>query len=172
MIVKDRVRQTSSTTGQGTLSMSGGAIAGFSKFSQAFSSDTPTFYVIEEGSNWEVGMGTFYSSTDLLTRDVVLASSDGLNKINCAGSQFVFITLPAGKAIYADSGNMVNATGVNLGVSGIVFSDSTSQTTAAVSMPGATGVLIDANTSEYFYAHDQCGCHGSQGHCRARWSFG
>ena len=83
MIVKDRVRQqVPGGGGTGTLTLTGGAINGFLRFAGAFSSDTPTYYAIEDGSSWEVGMGTYYASSDTITRDIILASSDSGNHID------------------------------------------------------------------------------------------
>ena len=130
LVVKDRVQETSNTTGTGTFTL-GGAVTGFQSFS-AIGNGNTTYYAIVGGSQWEVGIGTYVSSGTTLSRDTVLASSTGSKIDFAAGSKNVFCTYPADKAIYDDaSGNAIdlgtpssvtltNATGLPLttGVSG------------------------------------------------------
>jgi hypothetical protein len=109
LVVKDRVRETTTTTGTGTLTLSG-AVTGFQSFSNALSDGDTTYYGISEGStgNWEVGLGTFTSSGTTLARTTVLASSNSGSAINLTATADVFITQPAGKAAYFDgSGDLV-----------------------------------------------------------------
>jgi hypothetical protein len=65
----DRVKETSTTTGTGTLTL-GGAATGFQTFSGAFGNGVSVYYVISGGSEWEVGIGTTGAGT--LSRDTVL----------------------------------------------------------------------------------------------------
>ena len=104
LVVKDRVRETTSTTGTGTLTLAGAA-AGFQSFSSALSDGDTTYYAISEGSTgeWEVGIGTFTASGTTLSRDTVLSSSNSGSKISLTDVADVFITQPAGKAAYFDA---------------------------------------------------------------------
>lgn len=99
--IADRVRETSTTTGTGTLSLAG-AVSGFRSFVSAIGTGNNTYYVISDGVNWEVGIGTVTSGApNTLSRDTVLSNSLGnTTKVNFgAGSKDVAVTLPASKAI-------------------------------------------------------------------------
>ena len=122
--LKDRVKELTTTTGTGTLTLVS-APTGFRRFSAALSDGDTTYYAIESGSSWEVGVGTYSANT--LARTTVLASSNSNALINItAARSFVFISYIADKATYKDgSGRIVS------GAAGIIFSDATVQTTAA-----------------------------------------
>jgi len=93
-VVKDRVKVTSTTTGTGTFTL-GSAVAGFQDFS-AIGNANQTYYCITNGTDWEVGIGTYTSSGTTLSRDTVLESSNSNNKVDwAAGSKDVFCTYPA-----------------------------------------------------------------------------
>ena len=101
LVVKDRVRETTTTTGTGTITL-GGAATGFQSFSVIGDSNT-TFYTIQlaNTNEWEVGIGTYTSSGTTLSRDTILESSNGGTAVNfSAGTKDVFVTYPAEKAIY------------------------------------------------------------------------
>ena len=101
LVVKDRVRETTTTTGTGTITL-GGAATGFQSFSVIGDTNT-TFYTIQlaNTNEWEVGVGTYTLSGTTLSRDTILESSNGGSAVNfSAGSKDVFVTYPAEKAIY------------------------------------------------------------------------
>ena len=101
LVVKDRVRETTTTTGTGTITL-GGAATGFQSFSVIGNANT-TFYTIQlaNTNEWEVGIGTYTSSGTTLSRDTILESSNGGSAVNfSAGTKDVFVTYPAEKAIY------------------------------------------------------------------------
>jgi hypothetical protein len=110
LVVKDRVKETTATTGTGTLTLAG-AVTGFQSFSSALSDGDTTYYAIFESSTgeWEVGLGTFTASGTTLARTTILASSNSGSAVNLtAGAADVFITQPATKAAYFDgSGDLV-----------------------------------------------------------------
>jgi hypothetical protein len=131
LVVKDRVQETSTTTGTGTITLAGAA-SGFQSFSVIGDGNT-TYYAIVGGTEWEVGLGTYTSSGTTLSRDTILESSNGGTAVNfSAGTKNVFVTYPAEKGLYLDaSGNAIalgtpasatltNATGLPLttGVTG------------------------------------------------------
>ena len=100
----DRVQETSATTGTGTLTLAG-AIAGFQSFLTAFGSAAAVtvYYTITDGTNWEVGRGTYTGAATTLSRDVVLSSSNSGALVNfTSGSVSVWCDAPA--ANYADMG--------------------------------------------------------------------
>jgi hypothetical protein len=102
LVVKDRVQETSTTTGTGTFTLAG-AVSGFQSFSVIGNANT-TYYAIVGGTEWEVGLGTYTSSGTLLSRDTILESSNGGTAVNfSAGTKNVFVTYPAEEAVYQDA---------------------------------------------------------------------
>lgn len=97
-VVKDRVKETSTTTGTGTFTLDGAA-TGFQGFS-AIGNGNTTYYTITAGSQWEVGIGIYTASGTTLSRDTVLASSNNGNLVDfSAGSKDVYVVYPAGRAV-------------------------------------------------------------------------
>ena len=114
LVVKDRVQETTTTTGTGTVTLAG-AVTGFQSFSVIGNANT-TYYAIAGGSEFEVGIGTYTSSGTTLSRTTVLESSNAGALVNfSAGTKSVFCTYPAEKAIYADASDVVNPPGAILG---------------------------------------------------------
>lgn len=102
LVVKDRVQETSTTTGTGTITLAG-AVSGFQSFSVIGNANT-TYYAIVGGTEWEVGLGTYTSSGTTLSRNTVLESSNSGSLVNfSAGTKNVFVTYPAEKATYQDA---------------------------------------------------------------------
>jgi len=111
LVVADRVRETTTTTGQGTVTLAG-AVTGFQTFAVIGNGNTTYYTIAGQGtSEWEVGIGTYTASGTTLSRDTVLASSAGApTKTNfSAGSKDVFVTYPASKSVYEDEGQAVYA---------------------------------------------------------------
>jgi hypothetical protein len=107
LVINDRVRETSTTSGTGTLNLAG-AVTGFRTFVSGIGDGNTTYYAIfEEGTNsFEVGLGTVTDATpDTLARTTVLSNSSGTtDKINFSGGTLsVFCTMPASKSVYLDS---------------------------------------------------------------------
>jgi hypothetical protein len=117
LVVKDRVKETTATTGTGTLTLAG-AVAGFQAFSAVLSNADTTYYAIFESSTgaFEVGLGTYASPANTLARTTVLESSNAGSAINLtAGDADVFVTQPAEKAVYLDAnGYIFTSDGRNL----------------------------------------------------------
>jgi hypothetical protein len=98
LVVKDRVQETTTTTGTGTITLAG-AVTGFQSFSAIGNANT-TYYAIVGGSEWEVGIGTYTSSGTTLSRDTILASSNSGSAVNfSAGTKNVFCTYSADRAV-------------------------------------------------------------------------
>ena len=114
--LKDRVRESTSTTGTGTITLTG-AYVGFQTFASAISDGDTVYYTIHNTasgfeSEWEVGIGTFTLSGTTLSRDTILSSSNAGSAVNfSAGTKEVFITQPAEKAVFEDSSNNVTVGG-------------------------------------------------------------
>ena len=83
LVLKDRVKETTTTTGTGTLTLAGAA-TGFQSFSVIGNGNT-TYYTITDGTDWEVGIGTYTSSGTTLSRDTILESSNSGNAVNWGG---------------------------------------------------------------------------------------
>jgi len=114
LVVNDRVKETSTTTGTGTLTLAG-AVSGFETFSSAIGNTNTTYYsIVNSNGEFEVGLGTVGAGT--LSRDTILSSSNSDAAVDfSAGTKNVFCTLPASKAVILDSsGNIVANNGSNL----------------------------------------------------------
>ena len=102
LVINDRVKETTTTTGTGTVNL-GGAETGYETFVSGVGSTNTTFYAIELNSagEFEVGIGTVTdASPDTLSRDTVISSSNSDAKVNfSAGTKNVFCTLPAKRAM-------------------------------------------------------------------------
>jgi len=103
LVVKDRVKETTSTTGTGTVTLAG-ASTGFQSFSVIGDGNT-TYYTLVSGNNWEVGLGTYTASGTTLSRDTILESSNSGSAITLSGTSDVFCTYPAEKAVIQNSQN-------------------------------------------------------------------
>lgn len=104
LTLKDRVRETTTTTGTGTLTLLGAA-TGCQSFSAVGDGNT-CYYVIDNGTDWEVGIGTYTASGTTLSRDTVLASSNSGSAVNwSSGTKNVYCTLPSERAIVGSGGN-------------------------------------------------------------------
>jgi hypothetical protein len=100
--IRDRVKETTTTTGTGTITLAG-AETGFQSFSVIGDGNT-TFYCITDGTDFEVGTGTYTASGTTLARDTVHESSNSGNKVDWgAGTKDVFVTQPAEKAVHSTS---------------------------------------------------------------------
>ena len=102
LIINDRVKETSTTTGTGTINLAG-ASQGFESFVTGIGTTNQTYYCITNSTQteFEVGIGTVTDATpDTLSRDTVLSSTNSDNLVNfAAGEKDVFCTIPAKKAI-------------------------------------------------------------------------
>jgi len=108
LVLKDRVKETSTTAGTGTLTLAGAA-AGFQSFA-AIGNGNTTYYAIVDSTagTWEVGIGTYTSSGTTLSRTTVLSSSNGGSLVGfAANSKDVFCTYPSEKSVYLDSADVV-----------------------------------------------------------------
>jgi hypothetical protein len=103
LILGDRIRQTSTTTGSGTFTLDG-SVTGFQSFSAVGEGNT-TYYTISLDSQWEVGIGTYSAGT--LSRDTVLSSNTGSKVAFLAGAKDVFVSYPAEKSVNQDANNRV-----------------------------------------------------------------
>lgn len=121
LVLKDRVKETTTTTGTGSFSLAG-AVTGYDSFGQIGNGNT-TYYAIylDGGSEWEVGIGT-YTAPSTLSRDTILASSNSGSVVTfSAGQKTIWCDYPAGKAVYTDASGSISEPIVNIsGLSGAI----------------------------------------------------
>ena len=102
LVINDRVKETSTTTGTGTLSLAG-AETGYESFVSGVGTTNTTYYAIELNSagEYEVGIGTVTDATpDTLSRTTIISSSNSDAAVNfSAGTKNVFCTLPAKRTV-------------------------------------------------------------------------
>jgi len=124
LVLKDRVKETSTTAGTGTLTLAG-AVTGFQAFSAVGDGNSTYYAIVDSGSgDWEVGIGTYTASGTTLSRTTVLSSSNSGSLVTFgAGSKDVFVTYPSSRGVWLDSAgnvlvqyefNTINATTANL----------------------------------------------------------
>ena len=104
LALKDRVKETTTTAGTGTVTLAGAA-AGFQSFA-AVGDGNQTFYAIVDAAtgDWEVGVGTYTASGTTLSRTTVVSSSNAGSLVPfAAGTKDVFVTYPASRSVYLDT---------------------------------------------------------------------
>jgi hypothetical protein len=110
LVLKDRVKEATTTSGTGTIVLNGAA-TGYQSFAVIGNTNT-TYYTIAGGSDWEVGIGTYYSGNTSLSRDTILASSNANAAVTLSGTYDVFVTYPAEESVYLNGSNL-NAGGLS-----------------------------------------------------------
>ena len=132
-IFRDRVEEGTSTTGTGTLTLSGAAV-GARTFNSALASGTTVEFATDSGgSDWEVARGVF-TSPDQLTRVTVLASSNGGNLVSfAAGTKTCYLTVTAASL------SALNSTTIN--------PQTANYTLVAADMDGMTQVDFNSSSS-------------------------
>ena len=149
LILSDRVKETSITTGTGSITL-GGAFGGFQTFSATVGDGNSTYYVLENDTRFEIGIGTYDSDSNTLSRDTVLQSSNSDSKISLSGLTTVFTTYPADKAVFLDVDNRLSFKDRNASLSGINAANINSDGNVGVS-----GLLTLRRTSagNFFHAY-------------------
>lgn len=93
LVLADRVQETTTTTGTGTVTLAG-AVAGYQSFA-VIGNGNQTRYVITDGTDWEVGIGTYTLSGTTLSRSVLKSSNSNALVSFAAGTKTVFCDIPA-----------------------------------------------------------------------------
>jgi hypothetical protein len=108
-VLADRVRETTTTTGTGTVTLAG-AVTGFQTFAAIGNGNTTYYTIAGQGTaEWEVGIGTYTASGTTLARNTVLASSNSGSLVNfSAGTKDVFCDYPAVRAVIGGMGYIEN----------------------------------------------------------------
>ena len=149
LLIKDRIKETSTTSGTGTLTLDG-ASTGFASFSEIGSGNT-TYYVITNSTDWEVGIGTVGTGT--LSRDTILASSNAGSAVSWTSAiKDVFCTYPAEKAVYEQSSGLVEVPSLNINssttVDGVLDEDTlVSNSATKLATQQSIKAYVDSNSS-------------------------
>lgn len=148
LVVKDRVRETSTSTGTANVILNG-AVQAFQDFSVIGDGNT-TYYAIVDAStgDWEVGIGTYTLSTTTLTRDTILESSTGGTAVNFTSNvKDVFVTYPAERAVYGDATNVVTGYTITGGsINNTPIGATTTSTGAFTSLTSSSTTTLNGTT--------------------------
>lgn len=143
LVVADRVKSTTTTTGTGTITL-GSAATGYQSFS-VIGDGNQTYYTIADqtGSNWEVGIGTYTSSGTTLSRDTVLASSNSGSLVNFgAGTKDVFVTYPAGYSAFSIGSAGVMTNNTQIAQSGTIYNTYNGLSVGPVSVNSGVSITV------------------------------
>ena len=106
-VLKDRVMETTNTSGTTNPFVLEGAKTGYQGFS-AIGDGNDTYYVVTDGTNWETGKGTYTASGSTLSRTQVFSSSNSNSVVNFpSGEKDIFCAVPSGRMVFEDDGNDV-----------------------------------------------------------------
>jgi len=148
LVVKDRVKETTTTTGTGTITLAGAA-TGFQSFSVIGDGNT-TYYAITSGNDWEVGIGTYTSTGTTLSRDTILESSNAGSAITLSGTSDVFCTYPAERSVNtADIGISIQAYDADTAK----YDDTTANFTGTL-QNGGSNVVVDSDIGSTVQGYD------------------
>ena len=118
LVLNDRVKETTTTTGTGALTLAG-AVTGFETFGTGVGNSNTTYYAVTlpGTAEFEVGLGTLSSDSSTIARTTVISSSNSDNAVNfSAGTKTIFCTLPASKTVFLDgSGNATLGADLSVG---------------------------------------------------------
>jgi len=141
LVVADRVQETTLTTGTSDYALFG-AVTGFQSFGAVMANGDTTYYAVTDGTNWEVGVGTYSTPGPNMVRTTILSSSNSGNAVSwSAGTKEIFLSYPASKSSYLD------ASGALLVADKIVHTGNTDTT---VRFPAANTVSIETGGVERF----------------------
>lgn len=146
LVLADRVNETTTTTGTGTVTLAG-AVDKFQSFA-VIGNGNETYYTIahQSANEWEVGIGTYTAAGTTLSRSTVLSSSNSGNLVNfTAGTKNVFCDYPAGKAVFEDLDNNVTVAGNVVADNGI-FVNATTVTNNYTIAAGYNGISVGPMT--------------------------
>ena len=143
LALADRVQETSTTTGTGTLTLAG-AVVGYQSFAVVGDGNTTYYTITNAAGAWEVGIGTYTSAGTLLSRTTVLSSSNGGALVSFTGTLNVFVTYPSSKSVYGDGTTLVAPSGTILPI----VSGGTGASTAGAALT-SLGAYPASNPSGY-----------------------
>ena len=134
LILADRVKETSTTTGNGVFTLAGAA-SGFQSFAVIGNTNTTFYCIAGQGTNeWEVGIGTYASAGTTLTRTTVLSNSSATEPSAlsfAAGTKDVFVTYPSEKSVNLDASGNATALGTPVAFTGTNITGTATSFTAS-----------------------------------------
>lgn len=143
LVLNDRVLETCTSPGVGAVTLLGAA-TGYRTFSAGVGNTNTCYYALadQSGPNWEIGIGTYATAGNTLTRTTVLASSNAGSLTNFStGTQNIFVTYPASKAVYLDAnGAYIPASPVFNG--NAIISDNSSNAALRVTQVGSGNAFL------------------------------
>ena len=158
LVLADRVKETSTTAGTGTLTLNGAA-TGFQSFAVVGNANTTYYAIVGQTSNeWEIGIGTYTAAGTLLARTTVLSNSAGTQPTALtfsAGPKDVFVTYPAEKSVNYDAAGLLTVNDTLFTLQDNVdttkqalfdLSGITTATTRTYTLPNLTGTLATIGT--------------------------
>jgi hypothetical protein len=149
LVVNDRVKETTTTTGTGTVNLAG-AVSGFESFVAGIGNSNTTYYaIVNSNGEFEVGLGTVTdASPDTLARTTIISSSNSDSAVNfSAGTKNVFCTLPASKAVIKDANSAVT-------IGDMTLSGSTISDAADFTIDVAGDINLDAGGADINFIDD------------------
>ena len=114
LVINDRVKETTTTTGTGAVSL-GGAVTGFETFAAGIGNSNTVYYCIahQDQAEFEVGLGTLDGDSSDLTRTTVISSSNSDSAVDFSeGTKDVFCTIPASKLVFEDGSDNLNISSI------------------------------------------------------------
>ena len=140
-VIKDRVKETTTTTGNGTVTLLG-AVSGFEAFSVIGNTNTTYYAIVHQSADeWEVGIGTYTLSGTTLARTTVLSSTNSDSAVVfSAGTKDVFVTYPADKAVYVSASPAFINVSVGSALTGVSAAFTDHVSVGSLAVVGATSI--------------------------------
>jgi len=140
-VIKDRVKETTTTTGTGTVTLLG-AVSGFEAFSAIGNTNTTYYAIVHQSADeWEVGIGTYTASGTTLARTTVLSSTNSDAAVDfAAGTKDVFVTYPADKAVYVSASPAFIDVSVGGALTGVSATFTNHVSVNSLAVVGATSI--------------------------------
>jgi cytoskeletal protein CcmA (bactofilin family) len=148
LVLKDRVKETTTTSGTGTYTLAG-AETGFEAFSSIGNTNT-TYYCCTDGTDFEIGIGTYTLSGTTLARTTILQSSNSDSAVNWASgsTRTIFCTYPGDKSVFLNASNqlVINGTDVTSTAAELNILDGVTSTAAELNiLDGVTATATELN---------------------------
>jgi hypothetical protein len=144
LVIADRVKDSTTTTGTGTVTLSGTAATGFQNFSVIGNGNTTYYTIAGQGTTeWEVGIATYASAGPTLARTIILSSSNSGSAVNfSAGTKDVFVTYPSEYATFTGGGQAIVLNSSTVASSFTIDSGYNGMSVGPMTIPGGVAVTV------------------------------